>query len=140
MLETKIHRWLRDDAGYQAIQAIHGVGRTTAAIFVAEIGDVHRFPTARHLCSWAGLTPKHIESDTKIIRGRITRMGSALVRWAATEAVVRYHGGDPIRPAYQRIAERRGNKIARVAAARKLLTLVFYGMRDGRIRCLAEAG
>lgn len=57
MLEPEIHRWLRDDAGYWAIQAIHGVGRTTAAIFVAEIGDVHRFPTARHLCSWAGLTP-----------------------------------------------------------------------------------
>ena len=66
-------------------------------------------------------------------------MGSALVRWAAVAAVVRYHGGAPIRPAYRRIAERRGNKIARVAAARKLLTLVFYGMRDGRIRCLQEA-
>jgi transposase len=80
MVEPEIHRWLRDDAGYRAIQAIHGVGRTMAAIFVAEIGDVYRFPTARHLCSWAGLTPKHIESDTKVFRGRITRMGSALVR------------------------------------------------------------
>jgi transposase len=140
MLEPEIHRWLRDDAGYRAIQAIHGVGRTMAAIFVAEIGDIHRFPTAGHLCSWAGLTPKHVESDTKVIRGRITPMGSALVRWAATEAVVRYHGGPAIRPTYKRIAERRGNKIARVAAARKLLTLVFYGMRDGRIRCLQEAG
>src|ERR687891_422609 len=74
-LEPEIHRWLRDDTGYQAIQAIHGVGRTMAAIFVAEIGDVGRFPTARHLCSWAGLTPKHIESDTKAIRGRITPHG-----------------------------------------------------------------
>ena len=45
MLEPEIHRWLRDDAGYWAIQTIHGVGRTTAAIFVAEIGDVHPFPT-----------------------------------------------------------------------------------------------
>jgi hypothetical protein len=64
------------------------------------------------------------------------------VRWAAVEAVVRYHGGDPIRPAFQRIAERRGKMIARVAAARKLLTLVYYGLRDGEIRCLArvEAG
>jgi transposase len=139
MLEPEIHRWLRDDAGYRAIQSIHGVGKTMAAIFVAEIGDITRFPTPRHLCSWAGLTPKHHESDTKVIRGRITRMGSTLVRWAAVEAVARYHGGAPIRPAYRRISERRGNKIARVAAARKLLTLVFYGMRDGRIRCLQEA-
>ena len=55
---------------------------------------------------------------------------------AAAEAVARYQGGPPIRDAYQRIAERRGNKVARVAAARKLLTLVFYGIRDGEIRCL----
>jgi transposase len=140
LLEREIGSWLRDDVGYHAVQAIHGVGKTLAAIFVAEIGDISRFPTARHLCSWAGLTPKHIESDTTVIRGRITRMGSALVRWAATEAVVRYHGGQPVRPAYHRIAQRRGHKIARVAAARKLLTLVFYGMRDGHIRVLEEAG
>ena len=37
-----------------------------------------------------------------------------------------------------RIAERRGNSIARVAAARKLLTLVYYGLRDGEIRCLTR--
>jgi transposase len=60
-------------AGYEAIQAIKGVGPIMAAIFVAEIGDVSRFPTARHLCSWAGLTPSHRESDTKVQRGHITR-------------------------------------------------------------------
>jgi hypothetical protein len=38
------------------------------------------------------------------------------------------------------VAERRGNQIRRVAAARKLLTLVYYGLRDGEIRCLAKAG
>jgi transposase len=140
MLERDIAIWLRDDAGYHAIQAIHGVGPTMAAIFVAEIGDVSRFPTPHHLCSWAGLTPRHTESDTKVHRGRITKMGSGLVRWAAVEAVARYHGGDPIVPAYRRIAERRGTKIARVAAARRLLTLVYWGLRDGHIRCLDETG
>ena len=41
---------------------------------------------------------------------------------------------------FRRIAERRNNnKIARVAVARKILTLVYYGLRDGEIRCLAEA-
>ncbi len=39
---------------------------------------------------------------------------------------------------HHRVAERRGNKIGRVAAARKLLTLVYYGLRDGEIRCLAQ--
>ena len=110
-----------------------------AAIFTAEIGDVTRFPDARHLCSWAGITPRHRESDTKVQRGHITRQGSGLVRWATIEAVARYHGGEPIAPAFRRIAQRRGVTIARVAAARKLLCLVFYGLRDGEIRCLREA-
>ena len=70
---------------------------------------------------------------------RATKQGSNLVRWAAIEAVVRYHGGAPIAPTYARIAVRRGAMIARVAAARKLLCLVYYGLRDGEIRCLAEA-
>jgi len=137
-LEREIHTWLRDDKGYWAIQAIDGVGKTMAAIFVAEIGDVSRFATPDKLCCWAGLTPRHRESDTKVSRGAITKMGSTLVRWAAVEAVARYRGGEPIRDAYERIAARRGRRVARVAAARRLLTLVYFGLRDGEIRCLAE--
>jgi hypothetical protein len=70
MLERRIHQRLRHDRGYNAIQAIPGVGRTIAAIFVAEIGDVSRFPNAEALTSWAGLAPLHRESDTKVVRGR----------------------------------------------------------------------
>jgi transposase len=136
MLERKIHQQLRDDRGYQAIQALHGVGRTMAAIFVAEIGDVTRFRSPEALCSWAGLAPWHRESDIKITRGGITKMGSRLVRWAALEAIVRYHGGQWLARDFHRIAERRGKNKARVAVARKLLTLVYYGLRDGEIRCL----
>ena len=142
MVEREIARWLKDDPGYRAIQALHGIGPITAAILVAEIGDVHRFPTARHLCSWAGMTPKLSESDTTSKRGRITKQGSTIVRWAVIESVARYHGGAPIEPTFRRIAERRGGrsgvKIAKVAAARKLLSLVFYGLRDGEIRCLGR--
>jgi transposase len=138
MLERKIHQLLRDDPSYQGIQALNGVGRTIAAIFVAEIGDVTRFRSAEALCSWAGLAPRHRESDTKVVRGSITKMGSRLVRWAALEAVARYHGGAWLQPDFHRIADRRGKNKARVAVARKLLTLVYYGLRDGEIRCLRE--
>ena len=93
MLERVIHCRLVDDRGYQAIQAIHGVGRVLAAVFVAEIGDVSRFPTPGSLCSWAGLTPKHRESDAKAQRGHITKKGSTLVRWAAIEAISHVRGG-----------------------------------------------
>ena len=65
-------------------------------------------------------------------------MGSRLVRWAALEAIARYHGGSWLHEDFVRIAERRGTNKARVAVARKLLTLVYYGLRDGEIRCLRD--
>ena len=122
--------------GYTAIQALPGVGPILAAVFVAEIGDVTRFARPQQLCSWAGMTPRHRESDTTVHRGRITKQGNTLVRWAAVEAVQRVHRG-PIAHTRARISARRGNNIGKVAAARELLTLVFYGLRDGTIRCLA---
>jgi transposase len=123
--------------GFQAVQTIPGVGPVLGAVFVAEIGDVTRFSRAEKLCAWAGMTPRHRESDTKIHRGRITKQGNPLVRWAAVEAVQRLHGG-AIGRTRARLTERRGANIATVAAARKLLTLVYYGLRDGHVRCLTR--
>jgi len=125
--------------GYQAIQQVPGIGPTLAAVFVAEIGDVHRFTDAAHLCSWAGLTPRHRESDTVVHRGHITKQGSKAVRWAAIEAVQRHPTTAKIAADKHRIEARRGKNIAKVAAARKLLTLVYYGLRDGQIRALDRA-
>lgn len=141
MLEREIVTALAGNRGYLAIQAIPGVGPVLAAIFVAEIGDVTRFPGPRQLCSWAGMTPIHRESDTSVHRGRITKQGPKLVRWAAIEAVSRNRGATFLQAFSQRVATNRANtNIGRVAAARKLLTLVYYGMADGEIRCLADAG
>jgi len=89
-LDQRIHRQLRDDVGYRTIQQLNGVGPVHAAAFVAEIGDVSRFSHPKRLCSWAGLTPRLRESDTKTYRGGITKQGSTLVRWSAVEAVSRF--------------------------------------------------
>ena len=139
MLQRRVDAKLADDASYHAIQAIPGVGPVLGAVFVAEIGDISRFPSAHHLASWAGLTPSHRESDTTVRRGHITKQGSRLVRWAAVEAVQRQRGPTPIRAHHHRVSDRRGKNIGRVAAARKLVTLVYYGLRDGEIRCMAAA-
>jgi transposase len=139
MLGREISTALAGDVGYLAIQAIPGVGSVLAAVLVAEIGDIHRFAGAPQLCSWAGLTPRHRESDTTVRRGPITKQGPRLVRWAAVEATQRLPGGSKQAADFHRIADRRGTGIGRVAAARKLLTLVYYGLRDGQVRCLAPA-
>ena len=50
------------------------------AVIVAEIGDIRRFPAPGQLCSWAGLTPRHRESDLKVSRGHVTKQGSRMLR------------------------------------------------------------
>ena len=127
---------LRAHPGYQAIQVIPGIGPVLAAVFVAEVGDITRFGKPEQLASWAGLTPKHHESDTTVHRGRITKQGSRLVRWAAVEAVQRLPAHTRIGSIRDRVAARRGGNIAVVAAARELTELVFYGLRDHHIRAL----
>lgn len=131
---------LAGDKGYKAVQAIPGVGAVLAAVFVAEIGDVTRFPGPAKLCCWAGLTPRHRESDTSVHRGHISKQGSKLVRWAAVEAAQQAPSATFLKAKFRQIAERRNCRpIARVAVARKILTLVYYGLRDGDIRCLHPA-
>jgi transposase len=94
------------------------------------------------LCSWAGLTPRHRESDTKVSRGHITKQGSRNLRWALIEAIQHVPAGHPLRQRKDDIMTRRGaqaRNIAKVAMARQLLTWVFYAMRDGQVRSLAAA-
>jgi transposase len=140
MLSEVIADLLAGDRGYQVIQQLPGIGPVLAAVITAEIGEITRFSNAGQLCSWAGLTPRHRESDTKIIRGHVTKQGSPMLRWAVIEAIQRIPRDSVIGAAKQAIIARRGKQarnIAKVAAARRLLTLVFYGIRDGQIRCLS---
>ncbi len=137
LLDQVIADLLAGHEGYRAIQALPGIGPVLAAVIVAEIGDIRRFPGPGQLGSWAGLTPRHYESDTKVIRGHVTKQGSRMLRWAVTEAIQRQPAGSRPRQVKDAIIARRGKEaknIAKIAAARELLTLVFYGMRDGRIR------
>jgi transposase len=127
---------LARDPGYHAVQQIPGIGPVLAAVFVAEVGDVTRFRGAEQLACWAGLTPKHRESDTHVHRGRITKQGSRLVRWAAVESVQILPAHTRVGAIRERVAARRGRNIGTVAAARAQLELVFYALRDHHVRAL----
>jgi transposase len=130
-------RRLAHDPGYTAVQQIPGIGPVLAAVFVAEIRVVHRFAGPAQLTCWAGLTPSHHESDTTVHRGRITKQGSRLVRWAAIESVQILPKTSHIGGIREKVAQRRGNRnIGAVAAARKQLELVYYGLRDHHVRAL----
>jgi transposase len=142
MLSEVISELLAADRGYQVIQQLPGIGPVLAGVIIAEIGEVTRFKNAGQLCSRAGLTPRHRESDIKVRRGHVTRQGSRMLRWALIEAIQRVRADTVTGGVKAAIIARRGKEarnIAKVAAARRLLTLVFYGMRDGQIRCLSQA-
>lgn len=127
---------LEAEAGHDArvrwLTTIPGIGPYLAAVIVAEIGDIHRFPTKKSLASYAGLVPWVRESAGKRSRGGITHQGSTVLRWAMVQAA---HGATRSSPAlaawYERLRKRKRPQIARVALARKLLVCVWALLRHG---------
>jgi transposase len=125
-LEREIAGLAKPDPRVQALMVLPGVGRLTAMTLVAEIGDIARFPTARKLCAWAGLTPQVGNSDRKVRHGHITTPGSPWVRGILQEAAQTAKRHPMFAPAYAQLARRRGTHIATTAIARRLLARSFH--------------
>jgi transposase len=70
----------------QLLMTMPGVGYYTAMLLIAELGDVTRFLSAKHVVAYAGLAPPVRSSGGAVHIGRITRRGSAYLRWILTEA------------------------------------------------------
>src|SRR5947207_1423613 len=107
-----------------------GVGQFTALVMLAEIGDISRFPSARKLASWAGLTPTVRGSDRTVRHGHISKQGSAWLRWVLNQAAQTARRSPEFAASYAAIAKRRGKKIATIAIARKLLTRAWHLLSD----------
>jgi transposase len=105
----------------------------SAIIVLSEIGsNMGTFPSAKHLCSWAGLTPTNNESAGKKKSVRISKAGCyikpLLVQCA--NAVVKNEKHPEIRNRYFRLKKRRGHKNAIIAIARMLLTAIYYILKN----------
>src|SRR5262249_62102980 len=86
-----------DDARVAVLTRLRGIGPYTAMLLIAEIGEIGRFRSARHLCAWAGLTPRVRSSADKARLGHISRQGSPPIRWALVEAPQKAReGGGPL--------------------------------------------
>ncbi len=112
------------------LRTLPGVGEFTALVKLAEIGDITRFPSARKLASWAGLTPTVRGSDLKVRHGHISKQGSAWLRWVMNQAAQTAKRSPEFAATYAAIARRRGKKIATSAIARKLLTRAWHLLAD----------
>jgi len=116
-----------------ALDTIPGIDRIGAISLVAETGgDMHRFPTAAHLCSWAGMCPGHDESAGKRRSGK-TRKANRYLRSTLIQAgVAASHKKDSaLQTLYARVKSRRGHKKAVVAVGHQILEIAYYVMRDG---------
>jgi len=111
------------------VATVPGIKSFSAIAIISEIGvDMSVFPTAKHLCSWSGLTPQNNESAGKKKSVRISRAGvyikPLLVQCA--NAVVTSEKHPEIRNRYLSIKRRRGHKRAIIAIARMLLTAIYH--------------
>jgi len=112
------------------LKTVPGIGKVTATTIIAEIGDIHRFHSAKALCNWAGLTPKIHSSDVIVRHGRISKQGSSLLRGAMTRAAtVASRSSKRWYAVHENLATRCGKKAAKVAIARRLLTVVYYMLK-----------
>jgi transposase len=116
------------------LQTIPGIGAVAAAAIVAEIGaDMGRFPTAKHLASWAGLCPGNRQSGGKRLSGKTTggnvwlKAVLAEVAWANARRKDGYLGAQ-----FRRLARRRGVYKALVAVAHSVLVIIYHVLRERR--------
>lgn len=113
-----------------------GVGPVTALSFVAAIDEVGRFPHAKQVRAYLGLVPSEHSSGERRQRGHITKAGNSRVRRLLVECgwhLLTHHSeaGAGLRRWGERIARRRGRKVAAVALGRKLAGILFALWRDG---------
>lgn len=112
----------------QVIATAPGITSKSATSIVSEIGvDMSAFEDAKHLCSWAGLTPQNNESAGKKKSAHVSRAGvyikPLLVQCA--NAAIKDKDCPYFYHRYQSIKKRRGHKRAIIAIARMLLTCVY---------------
>ena len=126
---AEIEQRLQEDAqALELLDTMPGISRRAAQILVAELGtDLSRFPSAKHLASWAGMCPGNKESGGKRLSGK-TRKGNVWLRQVLIEiAHVASKTKDTYLAAqYRRIAARRGKKRALVALGHTILVMIYH--------------
>lgn len=128
-LDVFVERQMLEAAkAIEALCEIPGIGPQTAQVILAEIGmDMKRFPSAAHLCSWAGVCPGNRESAGKRGSGRTNRGNKTLKTTLATCAKSASRSKTTFFAAqYQRIAARRGGNRATLAVAHSMLIAVWH--------------
>ena len=133
--DKQLARHVATDPVARRLSTVPGVGPVTAVTFTAVLDTCERFGSAREVRAYAGLVPREMSSGERQQRGRITKAGNNQLRSLLVEVawcVMRTRKAEPLslQQWAQRIAARRGKRIASVALARKLAGVLYAMWRD----------
>jgi len=130
-LEDSVRMNARVSDDVKLLMSITGVDYYLASLLSSFIGDVERFPSDDHLASFFGIVPTSRDSADVKRRGKMTKDGSSIARWALSVMVdtVMLHN-DPIREYYTGVKKRTGSgKLAHVATMRKLTRMLYHMLK-----------
>jgi len=121
------------------LRSIPGIGTYSALLLYAEIGEISRFHDSRKLCSYAGVTASVYQSGEKARYGHMTKKGSSLIRWVLIQAIPKtIRKCKELKAFHDRIEYKKGNNVAKVASARKLLVYIHvmltHNIQFGELR------
>jgi len=131
-LERELKAQAQENEEARLLMSIPGVGYFSALAILAEIGDINRFPSPEKLCSYAGMVPSLHQSGATRRSGRITKQGSALLRWVLVECAwmhIRNARDTRLTRFFYTISKRKGRAIAITGTARKLLVAVYWMLK-----------
>jgi transposase len=131
-VEQQIAERCRPQAAAMLLMSIRGMSYYSALALVSRIGDIRRFPSARSLANYFGLTPSSASTGETRRLGSITKTGSRHARFLLSQLVLHVLRKDGrMRAWFKRIKQRRGAKIARVAVMRRLTVVLWYMLSRG---------
>jgi len=133
-VEERIRTEIALSVEVQLLRTIPGVGEILAPVIALEIGDVHRFPRAANLASYAGLVPRVFSSGGHTRLGGISRFVNQYLKWAFVEAAncavrLKAHRHSHVGCLYQRLLVKRGHGRKVVAVARHLAEASYWILR-----------
>jgi transposase len=135
-LERELEHECAQEPVIELLMTAPHIGIVTAAAFVSVIDDAHRFGSSRRVGAYLGMVPCEKSTGDRRRLGSITKKGNGYMRSLLVEvswSILRRSSDDPLHCWASAVAERRGNRIAVVALARRLAGVLWAMWRDGTV-------
>jgi transposase len=126
-LESRIAGHAVDNEDVLLLMTLTGIDYQSAMLLACEIGDIRRFPSAKHFVSWLGLCPGLYQSGDTLVLGRMKKDSNGRARWVLVQAAWVAARNDPrMRELYLRVKARKGSSKAAVRVANKMAVIIWH--------------